>query len=362
MSAVLLYCRAGFENDAANEIQQKASEFGVFGYINAKKGQGYLRLECYQQEHAAQLTELFPIEHLMFTRQWFTACLHLQDMDHNDRVGAILQAMEQSEITIPKCGNVRVEHPDNDSAKELSKFCRKFTVPLRQSLRKKGWLTKQENASEFELFVFFTENCACYVGYVRREHCSSLPQGILRLKSHSDAPSRSSLKLEEAFQVFIPKMKYEERLCSGMNAVDLGACPGGWTYQLVRRGMFVQAVDNGAMAQSLMDSGQVEHFQTDGFAYEPKKKNVHWLVCDMVEKPQRVALLMAEWVGREWCVEAMFNLKLPMKRRYESVIECMDMIRERLREMGCRRFSLRAKHLYHDREEVTVHLRRHRAR
>lgn len=362
MSAVLLYCRAGFENDAANEIQQKASEFGVFGYINAKKGNGYLLLECYQKEHAAQLTELFPIEHLMFTRQWFASCLHLQGMDQHDRVTDILQAIEQSDVSIPECGNIRVEHPDNDSGKELSKFCRKFTVPLRQALRKKGLLTKQENASDFDLFVFFTDNRSCYVGYVRREHCSPLPQGILRLKAHADAPSRSSLKLEEAFQVFIPKIKHEERLSSGMNAVDLGACPGGWTYQLVRRGMFVQAVDNGAMADSLMESGQVEHFQVDGFSYEPKKKNVHWLVCDMVEKPQRVAMLMAEWVGREWCVEAMFNLKLPMKRRYESVVECMDMMREQLKEMGCRKFSLRAKHLYHDREEVTVHLRRHRSR
>lgn len=42
-----------------------------------------------------------------------------------------------------------------------------------------------------------------------------------------------------------------------MYAVDLGACPGGWTYQLVKRNMWVSSVDNGPMAQSLMDTGQV---------------------------------------------------------------------------------------------------------
>ena len=33
-----------------------------------------------------------------------------------------------------------------------------------------------------------------------------------------------------------------------MVGVDLGACPGGWTYQLVKRGLFVYAVDHGKMA------------------------------------------------------------------------------------------------------------------
>ncbi len=58
-------------------------------------------------------------------------------------------------------------------------------------------------------------------------------------------PSRSTLKLEEAFHVFIPADEWDERLANGMYAVDLGACPGGWTYQLVKRNMWVSSVDNG---------------------------------------------------------------------------------------------------------------------
>lgn len=37
--------------------------------------------------------------------------------------------------------------------------------------------------------------------------------------------------------MFVPREEWELRLTSGMKAVDLGACPGGWTYQLVRREM-----------------------------------------------------------------------------------------------------------------------------
>lgn len=181
--------------------------------------------------------------------------------------------------------------------------------------------------------------------------------GIPRLKFPSDAPSRSTLKLEEAFHVFIPHDEWEERLASGMKAVDLGACPGGWTYQLVKRSMMVHAVDNGPMAQSLMDTGQVRHHRLDGFKFQPLVNNITWLVCDMVEKPAKVAALMTEWLVQGWCREAIFNLKLPMKKRYEEVSHILNKMEIQLKENGINS-RIQAKQLYHDREEVTVHVQR----
>lgn len=98
--------------------------------------------------------------------------------------------------------------------------------------------------------------------------------GIPRLKFPADAPSRSTLKLEEAFHVFIPADEWDERLANGMWAVDLGACHGGWTYQLVKRNMWVYSVDNGPMAQSLMDTGQVTWLREDGFKFRPTRSNI----------------------------------------------------------------------------------------
>ncbi len=103
---------------------------------------------------------------------------------------------------------------------------------------------------------FYRAGC-CYTGYSLAHNNSPFYMGIPRLKFPSDAPSRSTLKLEEALHVFIPEDEWDERLANGMYAVDLGACPGGWTYQLVKRNMWVYSVDNGPMAQSLMDTGQV---------------------------------------------------------------------------------------------------------
>lgn len=78
--------------------------------------------------------------------------------------------------------------------------------------------------------------------------------GIPRLKFPADAPSRSTLKLEEAILTFIPRHEESKRLNENMVGVDLGACPGGWTYQLVKRGLFVYAVDHGKMVASLHDT------------------------------------------------------------------------------------------------------------
>ena len=94
----------------------------------------------------------------------------------------------------------------------------------------------------------------------------------------------------------------------------------------------------------------------DGFKFEPERKNIHWLVCDMIEKPKRVAKLMAQWLIDGWCKEAIFNLKLPMKQRYQEATDDLKLLTDMIEEAGFN-YELLAKHLYHDREEITVHVR-----
>lgn len=356
MKQVILYCRAGFEKDCAAEIQEKATRLEVFGYPKTKSNSGYVLFECYSEGDAERLVQEIDFQTLIFARQMFAVAAEVKELPTEDRISPMFEAL--SEQDMPVCGDIRVETPDTNEAKELLKFCRKFTVPLRQAMRGKGLLLKKEHAKKPVLHVCFIAPGHCFIGYSLPGNNSQFFMGIPRLKFPADAPSRSTLKLEEAFHVFIPKNEWETRLSSGMWAVDLGACPGGWTYQLVKRSMFVHAIDNGMMAQSLMDTGQVKHHQVDGFKFEPPRKNVTWLVCDMIEKPSRVAQLMGEWLIQGWCKEAIFNLKLPMKGRYDEVVEDIENLKVFLRDNGVK-YTMQAKHLYHDREEITVHVRSH---
>ncbi len=136
--------------------------------------------------------------------------------------------------------------------------------------------------------------------------------------------------------------------------MDLGAAPGGWSWQLLHDGLHVTAVDNGALAPVVADHPNLEHRCEDGFGFRPKRP-VDWLVCDMIEQPNRVAVLMAQWLARGDCQRALFNLKLPMKKRQQSVAECQAAIDDALRD-SARPYTLTLRQLYHDRDEVTAYL------
>ena len=52
-----------------------------------------------------------------------------------------------------------------------------------------------------------------------------------------------------------------------------------------------------------------------------------------------------------------FALKLPMKKRYQEVRACFELMEQKFEQAGIE-VDLTGKHLYHDREEITCHLRR----
>ncbi|MDN3651553.1 23S rRNA (cytidine(2498)-2'-O)-methyltransferase RlmM [Thalassotalea ponticola] len=357
MNAIYLYCRPGFENECAAEIQEKAGWNEIYGFIKLKKNQGLVEFHVYDASQVDVLMQKLPLTRLIFTRQWFAAIGEPLELPEYNRVEAICEALGDEF----HYEDLRVETLDTNDGKALSKFSRKLSVPLRQALRKQGVLAAKEQAEHTRgatnLHALFFSGQLVQLGYSYIANSSIHPMGIARLKFPSKAPSRSTLKLDEAFLYFIPRDEWDTRLASGLNAVDLGSAPGGWTYQLVRRGMMVKAVDNGPMADSLMETGQVKHYQLDGFKFRPSKKNNYWLVCDMIENSTRVAKLMASWIVDGDCKEAIFNLKLkPGKNRYQQVMKNLAQIKDVLSDNDVW-YEMYAKHLYYDREEVTVHVR-----
>ncbi|MGB1198748.1 MAG: 23S rRNA (cytidine(2498)-2'-O)-methyltransferase RlmM [Thalassotalea sp.] len=352
MTAIILYCRPGFEKECGAEIQEKAAWSEVYGYLELTKNQGIVYFHLNNPEDGEVVMQRIPLKRLIFTRQWFVTLTEKISLPDYNRVEAIVDSMNKDW----QYADLRMETPDTNDGKSLSKFCRKLAVPLRQALRKEKILTEKHDNEGAVLHALFFSGSEVILGFSLGTNTSPHVMGIPRLKFPSQAPSRSTLKLDEAFLYFIPKAEWETRLTSGLNAVDLGAAPGGWTYQLVRRGMMVTSIDNGPMAESLMDTGQVKHRMIDGFKYIPQKQNVYWLVCDMIEKPQRVAKLMAQWLLHGYCKEAMFNLKLPMKGRYAEVVKDLEILKDAFAEQNVK-YELYAKHLYYDREEVTVHAR-----
>jgi 23S rRNA (cytidine2498-2'-O)-methyltransferase len=76
------------------------------------------------------------------------------------------------------------------------------------------------------------------------------------------------------------------------------------------------------------------------------------MVCDIVLQPSRIATLVGTWMAEGACRRTIFNLKLPMKKRYAEVERCAALIRDALDRRGSG-YRLAFKQLYHDREEIT---------
>lgn len=348
MNHLYLHCRPGFEKECAAEITDLATAAGIYGYSKTKEGQALVTYVTQEKDGALQLFRKLTFKRLIFVRQWFAGFAPVSNMDPADRLSPLLEALQ----TLPRAADWWAETCDTNDGKALSGLARKFSRPFSRALEKNALLEKQ---SPWRLHLLFLAGTTALLGVAPRENSAAWPMGIARLRQPASAPSRATLKLEEAWHHFIPAREWEKRLAGGMRSVDLGAAPGGWTWQLVKRGMFVDAVDNGPMAQSLMDSGQVTHHAVDGFVFTPKRP-VHWLVCDIADKPARVANMIGDWAENFWFEEAVFNLKLPMKQRYTEVKKLEQRLWQRLRQLPCKT-ELSFKQLYHDREEVTGHLR-----
>lgn len=348
MNSLLLHCRPGFEGEVCAEIGEHAGRLNVAGYARARPNSAHAEFVCSEPGGAERLMRGLRFAGLIFPRQWARG--DFVELPESERIGVLLERLAD----YPVCGSLWLEVLDTNEGKELSTFCRKFEVPLRKALLKAGRL--EDDPRKPRLLLTFKSGREVFLGLAEANNSAAWPMGIPRLKFPRAAPSRSTLKLEEAWHQFIPREAWDLRLAPGMTAVDLGAAPGGWTWQLVNRHMRVTAVDNGPMAPSLMDSGLVEHVRADGFVFRPRRP-VDWMVCDIVEKPARTAALIETWLGEGLCREAVVNLKLPMKQRYAEVRRLLERIGDGLAARGVKA-SIACRQLYHDREEVTCHLRR----
>jgi 23S rRNA (cytidine2498-2'-O)-methyltransferase len=341
MEHLIAHCRAGFEKECAQELAEQSRTAGLpIGETTAEAGSGFVVLTLAGAVSWRESLARVNWKTLVFARQLWHATARLTGLPRGDRLIPLLRVLPVED----QFCDAWIEHPDSQVGRVLSPLARVLTKPLLQHLRDARRLA---NDADVRLHVFFDTSASAYVGVAAVATSAPWPLGIPRLKMPAAAPSRSTLKLEEALYVFLTETERTTLLKTGMTAVDLGAAPGGWTWQLARRGLHVIAVDNGAMDQRVLNSGDVEHLRADGFTFKPRRR-VDWLLCDMVEQPSRIAQLVAAWLKRGDCRYAIFNLKLPMKRRYDELRRC-----DKILLAGAQKGRLRFKQLYHDREEVT---------
>ncbi|OUS75340.1 SAM-dependent methyltransferase [Paenibacillus sp. MY03] len=186
-----------------------------------------------------------------------------------------------------------------------------------------------------------------YIGFgTPREMLSDWPGGAVRFQREEGQISRAKFKLLEAERAF--GIRYEEF----GHALDIGAAPGGWTSLLLERGLRVTAVDPADMHASLKGHPALLHLKQNASDIKLAAASFDLLVCDMSWSPilmSRLVLDLNDALKRD--AKAIITIKLMHKKPLQTIRE----VKERL-ETGF--VVLGAKQLFHNREEITLFLKK----
>ena len=330
---MLLTCQAGFEALLAREVAE------LHGAAVAEKGPGWVRLA-----RALATTDLA-----------FAHVSLLEPVEvRGDSVNAL--AARIAEFFLGALRGERIEaawpsvwlgpHELVGLGRRIGAVETAFGELLKKKLSRVAKLATPDLprgvnvASVRGLFVFFADFGRAFVAREAFVH------GPRRMADDALAPSRSYLKVEEAYAVLGREPQPGETVC------DLGAAPGGWSYSAAKRGARVVAIDNGPLKGGALDHPQIEHRREDAFKFAPAAGAAFdWLFCDMVEEPHHVLRHIVEpWLARGWCRRFVVNLKF-------GRVDAVALLRElRVPESPLARYApaARIRHLYHDREELTL--------
>ncbi len=171
--------------------------------------------------------------------------------------------------------------------------------------------------------------------------------GVRRFAREKGQISRAEFKLLEALEWF------RITLPSRGIALDLGAAPGGWTRVLRQREQYVTAVDPANLHPSLSSDNQVRHLRVlaeDYLKQYPDKFDI--IVNDMRLDARDSARLMVSYAPYLYPHGVgIMTFKLPTKNRHSAIDHALNILRKGYKIGG-------ARHLFHNRSEITVYLKR----
>ncbi len=329
---MLATCQPGYE-------RQLAAEFGAQGITVLETGVGWIT--------TAEPTPL-PGRDWVFPHWMMRRPREIRAGAVNAQARALLQCFTESLQREPVASAWPCRFATAAGAAGLARRAvaveQEFHQLLRRRLSRVGRLADAEpprGAGIFRgLFVFFGGFDRVWVA--REAELG----GQRRMADDPQAPSRSYLKIEEAYGVLGAEPQ------PGQSVIDLGAAPGGWSYSAAKRGARVVAVDNGPLRGGARAPPLISPRRADAVAFRPARdERFDWLFCDLIEEPNHVLRhLLVPWLAHRWCRRFVVNLKLGRADPVTLLAE----LRRRCPPCLPPPAFCRVRHLYHDRDEITV--------
>ncbi|XEC92576.1 SAM-dependent methyltransferase [Paenibacillus tarimensis] len=178
------------------------------------------------------------------------------------------------------------------------------------------------------------------------ELLSDWPGGAVRFQREEGQISRAKFKLLEAERVF------GIRLEQFRQALDIGAAPGGWTSLLLERGLWVTAVDPAELHPSLTGHPRLTYWKKNASEVRFDTGGFDLLVCDMSWSPlQMCKLVLSLQSSLAPGGSAIITVKLMHRKPLQTIRDVIAKFEEAF-------VLVKAKQLFHNRDEITLYLRR----
>ncbi|MFC5453073.1 SAM-dependent methyltransferase [Paenibacillus aestuarii] len=178
------------------------------------------------------------------------------------------------------------------------------------------------------------------------DNLSDWSGGAIRFHKEEDQISRAKFKLLEAEQ------RFGLDFSCARAALDIGAAPGGWTSFLLERGLRVTAIDPAAMHPSLLGNPMLTVYKKNAGDVKLRQDEFDLLVCDMSWSPRQMARLVADLLyALQSGGTAIITVKLMHKKPFQTIRELMQVFESSM-------FLIKAKQLFHNREELTLYLQK----
>lgn len=148
-------------------------------------------------------------------------------------------------------------------------------------------------------------------------------------------PNRAYLKLWEFFTVtgLYPK--------AGTLCLDLGACPGGWSWVLASLGARVISVDKSPLAPHIAALPAITFQQGSVFALEPDKHEpMDWLFSDVACYPARLLGLVQRWMKADKARNFCCTIKLQGETDHNAVAAFAAIPGSHVQHLSCNKHEL----------------------
>lgn len=164
----------------------------------------------------------------------------------------------------------------------------------------------------------------------------SLPFGEINFnEDKTTPPSRAYLKLWELFTLY--KIKPDQ----GMKVIDVGSCPGGWTWVLQTIGCNVVSVDKAPLDEKIAALPNIEFKQESAFGLRPQHiGELDWFFSDIICYPDKLLELVNRWRDSGLVKNFACTIKFQNETDFETLFKFQEIPNSKIIHLHCNKHEV----------------------